>query len=109
MSPQSNDHSQYSSAFGPQNSSDRHREDNLNKSLDATRSAKRRADQFEAAPNQKLMPGAQMLESNLSQKQFIIKKQKSKRGQSKGSSLMKAYFPNLIAKKDVTLITPTNV
>ena len=38
------------------------------------------------------------MESVLSQKQFIIKKQTrvAKRGNSKGAGLMKAYFPKLI-------------
>ena len=62
----------------------------------------------------KLVPGAPLLEQAISQKQFIIKKSsKSKpRGKSKpvaaGSTggMMKAYFPNLIAKKDVTMISP---
>ena len=59
------------------------------------------------AQNRRLMAGAPLLEAALSQKEFIIKKNKSKRGSSKGANYMKAYFPNLIAKKDVTLITPT--
>ena len=54
------------------------------------------------------MPGAPLLEAALSQKEFIIKKSKSKRGSSKGANYMKAYFPNLIAKKDVSLITPNS-
>ena len=57
------------------------------------------------------MPGGPLLESAKSQKQFIIKKQQQKgkqRGKSKGVTLMKAYFPNLVAKKDVSLASPNN-
>ena len=76
----------------------------------------------------KLMPGAPLLEQAMSQKQFIIKhkgggggaksKQRGKStkaghsttvsgGATTTNGLMRAYFPNLIAKKDVTMISPT--
>lgn len=59
------------------------------------------------------MPGGgPLLESAKSQKQFIIKKQQKngkQRGKSKGVTLMKAYFPNLVGRKDVSLNSPTNI
>lgn len=64
-----------------------------------------------------LMPGAPLLEQALSQKQFIVKhnkqgKSKTRGSKSKGANgttggLMRAYFPNLITKKDVTMVSPT--
>ena len=59
--------------------------------------------------NMNIIPGAPLLESAMSQKQFIIKKSKKQRGQSKGATLMKAYFPNLIAKKDINMVSPTSL
>ena len=57
------------------------------------------------------LPGGPLLESAKSQKQFIIKNQKKskQRGKSKGVTLMKAYFPNLVARKDVSLNSPQNI
>lgn len=43
------------------------------------------------------------------QKDFVIKKSKTKRGSSKGAHLMKAYLPSLIQKKDIQMVTPTNL
>ena len=119
MSPQSQDLSQYtSSAFGGQATEGRRAADDtvmVESSIEAGQSNTNRGDnnrrgqdQMNRKQQQKLLPGAPLLEGTASQKQFIIKKQKSKRGSSKGATLMKAYFPNLIAKKDVAYATPTN-
>lgn len=96
-SPISVDHSQFSS--GAFNQSSERRAGKTNQSLDVSgRSRKKDSGLSGQRIN---MPGAPFLEGTASQKQFIIKKGKVKRNSSKGASMIKAYFPSVIAKKDV--------
>lgn len=111
MSPASQNNSNYSSAFGGEESEQR-RNNQISpdhNSLDASHSKPLK--KMTNAELRDMPGGGPLLESAKSQKQFIIKKQKNgkQRGKSKGVTLMKAYFPNLVGRKDVSLNSPTNI